>query len=97
MKEQKDILTLSEKTGRAPAATNENATVALRWMTSGISRSQTAYDLNFAEAEKQFRRAIELTPNKDFFYRFYANRQSGQGRADDAIAAVRTAIEINPN
>lgn len=55
------------------------------------------YDWNPEEGDRLFRRAIELSPNNDIFYRWYANRLACQGRGDEAIAMVRTAIDINPN
>ncbi|MFN2453921.1 MAG: protein kinase [Pyrinomonadaceae bacterium] len=58
---------------------------------------KTDYDWNFAEAEKHFLRAIETAPNPDIFHRWYAGRLSAQGRSEDAIARIKTAIDINPN
>jgi serine/threonine protein kinase/Tfp pilus assembly protein PilF len=55
------------------------------------------YDWNFSEAEKHFLRAIELTPNSDLLYRWYANRLAGQGRSEESIARIKTAIDLNPN
>jgi len=58
---------------------------------------KTDYDWNFAEGEKQFRQAIDVAPNSDIFYRWLANRLSGQGRFDEAITMAKTAVDINPN
>lgn len=55
------------------------------------------YDWDFAEGERQFRQAIELSPNTDIFYRWYAYRLANQGRSDEAIAMAKTAIDLNPN
>ena len=57
----------------------------------------TDYDWNFAEAEKHFLRAIETAPNPDIFHRWYAGRLSAHGRSEEAIARIKTAIDINPN
>ncbi|MDQ3749318.1 MAG: protein kinase [Acidobacteriota bacterium] len=57
---------------------------------------KTDYDWDFAEGEKQFRQAIEFSPNSDIFYRWYANRLVGQGRSDEAITMAKTAIDLNP-
>ncbi|MCA1637981.1 MAG: protein kinase, partial [Acidobacteria bacterium] len=57
----------------------------------------TDYDWDFAEGKKQFLQAIELAPNSDIFYRWYANRLASQGRSDEAVAMAKTAIDINPN
>ncbi|HEV2803038.1 MAG TPA: protein kinase [Pyrinomonadaceae bacterium] len=56
----------------------------------------TDYHWNFAEGDKEFLRAIELAPNADIFYRWYANRLASQGRSDEAIAMAKTAIDLNP-
>jgi TolB-like protein/lipoprotein NlpI len=61
----------------------------------GIIRAD--YDKNFAESEKQFLRAIELAPNSDTLHRWYANRLAAQGRSDEAIARIKTAIDLNPD
>ena len=55
------------------------------------------YDWDFADSEKQFLRAIQIDPNSDNFYRWYANRLAGWGRADEAITRIKTAVDINPN
>ncbi|HWS87878.1 MAG TPA: protein kinase [Pyrinomonadaceae bacterium] len=55
------------------------------------------YDWNFVEGEKHFLRAIELAPNSDIFYRWYAHKLSMQGRSDEALALSKTAIDLNPN
>jgi tetratricopeptide (TPR) repeat protein len=58
---------------------------------------ETDYDWDIAEGDRQFRRAIELSPNTDIFYRWYASRLVFQGRYDEAIAAAKTAIDLNPS
>ena len=58
---------------------------------------KTDYDWDFAEGEKQFIRAIELAPNSDIFYRWYANRLAWHGRSEEAVAMAKTAIDLNPN
>ena len=55
------------------------------------------YDWNFAESERQFLRAIEIAPDSDNVYRWYASRLSGQGRSEEAISRIKTAIDLNPN
>ena len=55
------------------------------------------YDWNFAESERQFLRAIEIDPDSDNVYRWYASRLSGKGRSEEAISRIKTAIDLNPN
>ncbi|HEV2830316.1 MAG TPA: protein kinase [Pyrinomonadaceae bacterium] len=55
------------------------------------------YDWNFAESERQFLRAIEIAPDSDNVYRWYAMRLAGKGRSEEAISRIKTAIDLNPN
>jgi eukaryotic-like serine/threonine-protein kinase len=55
------------------------------------------YDWNFPESERQFLRAIEIAPESDNVNRWYASRLAGQGRSEEAIARIKTAIDLNPN
>jgi TolB-like protein/Tfp pilus assembly protein PilF len=55
------------------------------------------YDWDFANADKQFLRAIELAPDSALAYRWYARRLAGQARYDEAVARIKTAIDLNPS
>ena len=58
----------------------------------------TDYDWNFAEGEKHFLRAIELDPNSDIFYPWYAyHLLARQGRWEEAITSAKAAVDLNPN
>ena len=50
----------------------------------------------WAEAEKEFKRAIELNPNYPTTYHWYSIFLKGQGRYDDAAVAVKKAQELDP-
>ncbi len=52
---------------------------------------------DFAGAEKDLLRAVELEPNSDLAHERYAFYLAVRGRFDDAIAESKTAQEINPN
>jgi TolB-like protein/DNA-binding winged helix-turn-helix (wHTH) protein/tetratricopeptide (TPR) repeat protein len=54
------------------------------------------YDWNWAEAEKEFRRGIELSPNEASSYLHYAMYLGVLGRFDEGIAASKRAIELDP-
>jgi TolB-like protein/DNA-binding winged helix-turn-helix (wHTH) protein/Tfp pilus assembly protein PilF len=54
------------------------------------------YDWNWAEAEKEFRRGIELNPNAPSSYLHYAMYLGVLGRFDEGIAATKRAIELDP-
>ena len=58
---------------------------------------RTDYDWDFADAEKQFLRAIEIAPNSEIGHRWYANRLAGQGRSEEAIARIKVAIDLVPS
>jgi protein O-mannosyl-transferase len=48
------------------------------------------------EAERHFRRAVDLAPGADEPHAYYGRWLSQQRRATDAIAQLRTAIGLNP-
>ncbi len=54
------------------------------------------YEWDYAAAEKDLLRAIELEPNSDLAHKQYAFYLAVRGRFDEAIAESETAQEINP-
>ena len=69
----------------------------------GLAEAHTAmanvlfrYDWNWAEAEKEFKRGIELNPNAPSSYLHYAMYLGVLGRHGEAIAAMERAIELDP-
>jgi DNA-binding winged helix-turn-helix (wHTH) protein/TolB-like protein/Flp pilus assembly protein TadD len=54
------------------------------------------YDWNFAEAEREYRRAIELNPNYATAHQWYAEFLSAMRRFDEARAEIRRAEELDP-
>ncbi|MDP9099137.1 MAG: tetratricopeptide repeat protein [Verrucomicrobiota bacterium] len=64
---------------------------------TALANALFAYDLNFAEAEREFRRAIELNPNYATAHQWYAESVlTPLGRFDEAIAEARRALELDP-
>ncbi len=62
-----------------------------------LANALVAYDLNFAEANREFRRAIELNPNYATAHQWYG--ETGLvplGQFDEAIAEARRALELDP-
>jgi len=53
-------------------------------------------DWNWAGAEKEFQRAIELNPNDTGAHIFYAHLLSNTGRHDEALSQVKIARELDP-
>lgn len=54
------------------------------------------YDWNWSEAEKRYRRALELDPNNALAQFFYAHLKSNLGLHAEAIAMGRRARELDP-
>jgi TolB-like protein/DNA-binding winged helix-turn-helix (wHTH) protein len=54
------------------------------------------FDWNFAEAERESKRALELDPNFAVARNFYARELVISGRTDEALVQVRRALELQP-
>src|SRR4030095_3434083 len=55
------------------------------------------YDFDFAQAIREFQRAIELNPNYAIAHQQYGNNTlSALGRSDDAVAEGKRAVELDP-
>ena len=54
------------------------------------------HDWDWAAAEQQFRRAIELNPNYATTYQYYAQFLLAMGRIKEALAVAKRAQEIDP-
>ena len=50
----------------------------------------------YAEAEKEFKRALEINPNYATAYHWYAIMLLGLGRKDEALAMIQRAHELDP-
>jgi serine/threonine protein kinase/Flp pilus assembly protein TadD len=54
------------------------------------------FDWNWREAEREFRRAMELNPGYATAPQFYGNHLIAMGRWEEALAALRKARELEP-
>ena len=54
------------------------------------------HEWNLTEAEKEFKRAIDLDPSNASAHRRYARCFAAQGKLDDAVAEAETALELDP-
>jgi serine/threonine-protein kinase len=54
------------------------------------------YDWDFAAAERELKRAIELNPNDEVAHNVYAYYLHSMGRADEGLAEMKRAYELNP-
>ena len=62
-----------------------------------LGELKVIYEWDFAGAEKDLLRGIELDPNSDLAHEQYGSYLANRGRFDEAIAEVKTALEIDPN
>jgi serine/threonine protein kinase len=53
-------------------------------------------DYDFAGAEREFKRAIELNPNYTSAHQWYGSLLTSLGRTEDALVEHRRALEIEP-
>ncbi len=64
---------------------------------ASLAQALLAYDLNFAEANREFRRAIELNPNYATAHHWYGESVLGPlGQFEEAIAEARRSLELDP-
>ncbi len=54
------------------------------------------YYRDFSNAEKEFRKAIELKPGYSTVHQWYANYLMVQGRKDEALHEIRKALDLDP-
>jgi TolB-like protein/DNA-binding winged helix-turn-helix (wHTH) protein len=54
------------------------------------------YEWKFREAEREFKRAIDLDPNYSIAHQWYAFDLAAMGRMDEAVAEVKLARQTDP-
>ena len=54
------------------------------------------YDLNWAAAEREYKRAIELNPNYEISYEVYTYLLSAIGKLDEGIAMAQRGLQVDP-
>jgi serine/threonine-protein kinase len=54
------------------------------------------YEVNFADAEREFKRAIEINPDYATAHQWYAECLMKMGRNEEAIAEIKRAQELDP-
>jgi tetratricopeptide (TPR) repeat protein len=54
------------------------------------------YDYDWAAAEREFKRSIELNPNYAGSYEIYSQLLAATGRLDEALAMTRRGLEVEP-
>jgi TolB-like protein/DNA-binding winged helix-turn-helix (wHTH) protein len=61
-----------------------------------VSLAQTIYLYDWSEAEKEYRRALQLNPNSADAHYQYGGYLANLGRNDEAMAQLNYAIELDP-
>ncbi|HEY0672823.1 MAG TPA: tetratricopeptide repeat protein [Longimicrobiales bacterium] len=54
------------------------------------------YEWQWPQAERAFKRSIELNPRYSTAHQWYANHLTAMGRFDEAVHEMRTAMDIDP-
>jgi tetratricopeptide (TPR) repeat protein len=54
------------------------------------------YDWDWAAAEKEFKRALELNPNNADTHHWYSHLLMGQGRIEESLTQSERALELSP-
>jgi TolB-like protein/Tfp pilus assembly protein PilF len=63
---------------------------------SYLALARLHYDLNWTEAEKEFKRALELNPSLSYTHHLYAHFLMAMDRTQESMAEVKLASELDP-
>ncbi|OGD26005.1 MAG: hypothetical protein A2V57_10480 [Candidatus Aminicenantes bacterium RBG_19FT_COMBO_65_30] len=63
---------------------------------SFLALARLHYDLDWPEAEKEFRRALELNPSLAYTHHLYAHYLMAMDRMEESMAEVKLASELDP-
>ena len=63
---------------------------------SALCENKYLYEWNFAGAEVECKRAIELDPDSAQAHEIYSRYLMGRGRHDEAITEIKVAIDLDP-
>jgi TolB-like protein/Tfp pilus assembly protein PilF len=63
---------------------------------TSLARILQIYDWNWAEAEKEYKRAMELDPRYPLAHQWYGGYLERVGRTDESIAERKLAVELDP-
>ncbi|HET6181033.1 MAG TPA: protein kinase [Candidatus Sulfotelmatobacter sp.] len=63
---------------------------------ASLGYSALVYDWNYAESEKEFKRALELRPDYATAHQYYAYYLTAMGDLNQAIAERKAALKIEP-
>ncbi len=63
---------------------------------SALGFAKMNYDWNWAEVERDFKRAIELNPNDSTIQHYYSHYWMARGQTEKSLAASLRALDIEP-
>ncbi len=63
---------------------------------SALCENKYFYEYDFAGAERECQRAVELDPNSSLAHEIYSRYLMSRGRFDEAISEIKTAITLEP-
>src|SRR5205807_10224899 len=63
---------------------------------AALARVAAYYDWEWANADREFKRAIDLQPNDPDVYHSYSRYLAATGRVDEALENVRHAQQLDP-
>jgi tetratricopeptide (TPR) repeat protein len=63
---------------------------------SALCENKYLYEWDFAGAERECKRALELDPNSAQAHEIFSRYLMGRGRLDEAIAEIERAIDLEP-
>jgi len=100
------LILLPRYTGANPSETRPQSRVAalkalelnpnLAQAHNALAKIAMDYDIDFAEATREFRRAIELNPNYAGAHHWFSGTLESQGQFDQAIAESKLGTELDP-
>lgn len=83
-------------------STAKVATMKALELDEGLSEAHASlghlmmHEFEWSDAEREFRRAIELNPNYATAYRFFAHFFAAVGRSREAIVTLEKALDLDP-
>jgi TolB-like protein/class 3 adenylate cyclase len=92
------VITATEGKSKAKAAAEKALALnpASAEAHTSLANYKSWYEHDWAGAEKEFRRAIELNPNLAFAHDQFGLTLACQGRFDESIVEGRRAVELDP-
>lgn len=88
----KEVMPLAKKAALKALSLDESLAEAH----GSLGQYLIEYEYDWAGAEREFKRAIELNPNYASAYQWHAELRMWEGRFEEAQAQARRAVELDP-